>query len=213
MTIWDKIYKKHQKFGEYKFIFSEEIFPAFKEFLTQENFESKHVLDIGCGTGKYLKTLQDNGFKTYGVDSSKTAIGMSRKILGNNSNLFCENMFEFEIPKNKFDLIISVSTIHHGTKEQVQSLVNKIHDAIIDNGKIFITLPNIGNAVEKGFFKNEQNLGNGTYAPTSGEEKGLPHSHYTKKEIMELFSKFKNLKIVLDKDGRKLGRWVVQGYK
>ncbi len=205
MTIWDNIYKKPQQ--------KKDILPSFENFVKQENFENKHVLDIGCGKGEYLQMLKEEGFETDGIDSSKAAIEMSKKVLNKNSNLLCENMFEFVIPKNKYDLIISISTIHHGKKEQVQNLINKIYEAIINNGKVFITLPNIGNAIKEGLFKNEQDLGNGTYAPTTGPEQGLPHSHYTEKEIVELFSKFQKLKIELDKDGRKLGRWIVQGSK
>lgn len=58
MTIWDKIYKNYQKGGEAWATLSEEIHPLFKQFLSKSNFELKHVLDIGSGTGKYLKILQ-----------------------------------------------------------------------------------------------------------------------------------------------------------
>lgn len=66
---------------------------------------------------------------------------MTQKTLGDNSIVICVNMFEFEIPKNKYDLVISISTIHHGTKEQIQNLINKIYETIVENGKIFITVP------------------------------------------------------------------------
>ena len=213
MTIWDNIYKNPQQVGEGNATFSEEILPSFEKFLKQQNFKIKNALDIGCGTGKYLKMLQREGFKTDGIDSSKTAVEMSKKTFDHKSNILCEDMFEFVIPQNKYDLIISISTIHHGTKEQVQSLINKIYEAIVENGKIFITLPNIGDAIEKGYFKDEQKLGNGTYAPTSGPEEGLPHSHYTKEEVRKLFSRFQNLKIDLDNIERRMGRWIIQGSK
>src|SRR3989339_1017126 len=101
MTIWDNIYKNYQKGGEAWATLSEETHPLFKQFLRQSNFELKHVLDIGCGIGKYLKILQVGGFKTDGIDSSETAVEMTKKILGDDSIIVCVNMFEFEIPKNK----------------------------------------------------------------------------------------------------------------
>lgn len=209
MTIWNNIYKNYQKGGEAWATLSEDIHPLFKEFLNQSDFKLKHVLDIGCGTGKYLKVLQAGEFKTSGMDSSEAAVEMTKKVLDNNSDIACANMFEFEIPKNKYDLIISISTIHHGTKEEVENLINKIHDAICDNGKIFITVPDLKTAQEKGYTKNEEYLGNGTYAPLSGPEKGLSHSMYTKKEAQELFSKFKNVKLELDE----IRRWIIQASK
>lgn len=209
MTTWDNIYKNYQKGGEAWATLSEEIHPLFKQFLSQSNFELKHVLDIGCGTGKYLKILQAGGFKTDGIDSSKTAVEMTKKSLSDSSRILCVNMFEFEIPKNKYDLIISISTIHHGTKEQVQNLINRIYEAIVENGKIFITVPDFETAVKKGYVTNDQDLGDGTYAPVSGPEKGLPHSHYTKEEAHKLFSKFRDLKLELDE----VGRWVARASK
>jgi len=209
MTVWDDIYKNYQKGGEAWATLSEEIHPLFKQFLNQSNFELKHVLDIGCGTGKYLKILQAGEFKTDGIDSSETAIEMTKKILGDNSAILCVNMFEFEIAKNKYDLVISISTIHHGTKEQVQNLINRIYEAIVKNGRIFITVPDFESSKKWKTFKDHKEIAEGTFAPLSGPEKGLPHSLYAKEEAQKLFSKFRDLQLDLDSHGR----WVAQASK
>jgi len=209
MTIWDNIYKNYQKNGEAWATLSEEIHPLFKQFLNQSNFELKYILDIGCGNGKYLKILQSAGFKTDGIDSSETAIEMTKNILGENSTILCANMFEFDIPKNTYDLVISISTIHHGTKEQVQNLINRIYEAILPNGKIFITVPDFESSKKWNTFKDHKEIAKWTFVPLSGPEKGLPHSFYTKKEVQKLFFRFKNIKFNLDK----IGRWVIQASK
>ena len=209
MTIWDNIYKNYQKGGEAWASLADGIHPLFNQFLKNNNFEKKYIFDIGCGTGKYLKYLQALGFKTDGIDSSETSIEMSKKALSDDSQLQCANMFEYDIPKNKYDLVVSVSTIHHGTKEQVQKLVNQIYDAIIDNGNIFITVPDLESTKKWNTFKDHEEIADSTFAPLSGPEKGLPHSFYTKNEVENLFSKFKNVKIDLDD----IGRWVVQANK
>lgn len=209
MTIWDNIYKNYQKGGEAWATLSEEIHPLFKQFLSQSNFELKHVLYIGCGTGKYLKILQAGGFKTDGIDSSETAVEMTKKTLGNDSMILCINMFEFDIPKNKYDLVISVSTIHHGTKEQVQNLITGIYEAIAENGKVFITVPDFESSKKWNTFKDHEEIAEGVFAPLSGPEKGLPHSFFTKEEAQKLFSKFRNLQLDIDSHGR----WVAQASK
>ena len=209
MTIWDKIYKNYQAGGEAWATLSEEIHPLFKQFLSQSNFELHHVLDIGCGTGKYLKFLQSDGFQTDGIDSSETAVEMAQKLLGEDATIICTNMFDYEIPKNKYDLVVSVSTIHHGTKDQVQNLINSIFEAIAENGKIFITVPDFESSKAWDTFKDHEKIDEGTFAPLSGPEKGLPHSFYTKKEAQKLFSKFSNLQLDLDSHGR----WVAQASK
>jgi len=209
MTIWNHIYKNYQNGGEARATLSEDIHPLFEQFLNQLNLEIKHVLDIGCGNGKYLKTLQLKGFKTDGIDSSETAIEMTKEILDNDSVILCVDMFEFKIPKNKYDLIISISTVHHGTKDEVQNLINRIYIAMIDGGKAFITVPDLGGTSKNGYLKDNEDLGNGTFAPLIGLEKGLPHSFYTEKEVYELFSEFNVIKLELDD----IGRWVVQAFK
>jgi len=209
MTIWDKIYKNYQKGGNAWATLSEEIHPLFKEFLDQSNFELKNVLDIGCGTGKYLEFLKLKGFKTDGIDSSETAVEMTKKTLGDDSEILHVNMFEFAIPKNKYDLVISISTIHHGTKGQVQNLINRIHEAIIKRGRIFITVPDFESSKKWNTFKNHEKIDERTFSPLSGPEKGLPHSFYTKEEAKKLFSMFRDLQLNLDDHGR----WVAEASK
>lgn len=209
MTIWDNIYKNYKSGGEAWATLSEEIHPLFQRFLSQSDFKLKYALDIGCGTGKYLKVLRDHGFKTDGIDSSETAVEMTKKELGDNSMVFCVNMFKFEIPKNKYDFIISVSTIHHGTKEQIQDLMDRIHEALADNGKIFITVPDFESGKKRDTFKNHKEVAEGTYIPLSGPEKGLPHNFYTKEKAKKLFLKFRGLQLDLDS----YGRWVARAFK
>lgn len=209
MAAWDKIYRNYLKGGPAYATLSGEILPLFKKFLNQSVFETKRVLDLGCGEGKYLKFLKSFGFKTEGIDSSKTAVKMAKKSLNDNSKILFKNMFRFVIPKNKYDLIISISTIHHGTKKQVRGLVDQIHRALIRKGKIFITLPDCRCIKIWNTFKNHREISPGTFMPTSGPEKGLPHSFYTKEEVRKLFSKFKRLKIKMDDENR----WIIQAQK
>lgn len=205
MTIWDNIYKDYQKGGEAWATISEGLIPQFTNFIENNKFNQKSALDIGCGTGKYLMYLKGVGFKTDGIDSSETSIEMSKKLVGKDSDLACVNMFDFDIPQDKYDLIYSISAIHHGLKEQVVGLIDRIFDSLLPEGKIFITLPNIVVSNKWETFKDHEELSPGTYAPTSGPEKGLAHSFFTKDEINNIFFKFKDLKIELDE----IGRWII----
>jgi SAM-dependent methyltransferase len=209
MTIWDNIYKNFQNGGEAWASLSEDIHPLFKQFLEHSEFILKYALDIGCGTGKYLKLLRAGGFKTDGIDSSQTAVEMTKKELGSGSEIVCADMFGYDIPRDRYDLILSVSTIHHGTKEQVRLLVSNIYEATAENGKIFVTVPDLASSKKWNTFKEHQKITEGTYAPLSGPEKGLPHSFYEENEVRKLFSKFNDLR--LDLDDR--GRWIIQATK
>lgn len=177
--------------------------------MKKTHFNKKSVLDIGCGTGKYLKYLQANGFNTSGIDSSRTAVDMTLKLLANDSDIVCTSMYDFSIEKDAYDLVISISTLHHGTKTQVSKLIKRIYKNLSLEGKVFITVPDIETAIKKGYIEDHVDLGNGTYAPKVGLEKGLEHSMYTKQEVEELFSKFSITSIELDE----IGRWFIQAEK
>ncbi len=209
MTIWDNIYKDYQRGGEAWATIKEGIIPQFADFIKNNKFNQKRALDIGCGTGKYLVYLKEFGFKTDGIDSSETVIETSRKLVNQESCLGCVNMFNFDIPLNKYDLIYSISTIHHGLKEQVIDLIDKIYNSLLPGGRIFITLPNIEISNKRETIKDHEELAPGTYAPMSGPEKGLAHSFFAKDEIKNILSKFKDLHIELDE----IGRWIITAGK
>ena len=114
-------------------------------------------------------------------------------------------MYEYDYPDATYDLILSVSTIHHGYKEQIQSVLGKIYASLAKGGKIFITLPDFTSSTSWQTFRDHTELGPGTYAPKTGPEAGLVHSFYTESEIQNLFSNFRNTQLDLDD----IGRWFV----
>lgn len=209
MTTWDRIYKNYQKGGEAWATLKEELLPRFVQFVENNKFNIKNALDIGCGTGKYLVYLKELGFDIMGIDSSETAVGMIKEVLQDNTKLECINMFDYEIAKNKHDLIFSISTIHHGLKEDVVKLIKNIYDKLVDGGHIFITLPDIESNKKWNTFKSDKEIAPGTYVPISGPEKGLAHSFFAKEEIEEIFSNFKDVKLELDE----IGRWYIMATK
>jgi SAM-dependent methyltransferase len=208
MTTWDKIYKKYRNGGEAWATLSEDIDPLFISFIEESDFKLKNAFDIGCGTGKYLKFLKNKGFHVFGIDNSETAIEMSKENLGDSGAVEIADMYKYKIPQNKFDLILSVSTIHHGTKKQVEKLIKEIFDSLAKNGKIFITLPDFAGSKKLDKTDNKE-ISQGTFIPLSGPESGLPHSFYTKKEIESMFSVFQDIELQLDD----IGRWFITGSK
>jgi 2-polyprenyl-3-methyl-5-hydroxy-6-metoxy-1,4-benzoquinol methylase len=209
MTVWDNIYKDYQKGGEAWATIKEGLIPSFVSFVESNEFNLKRALDIGCGTGKYLVYLKSLGFEVTGIDSSETSIEMTKKLVGEEVSLSCDNMFDFDILKNKYDFIFSISTIHHGRKEQVVDLINRIYDSLSERGKVFITLPDIETSNQWDTFKDHEEIAPGTYVPTIGPEKGLAHSFFAKNEVENIFSRFKDVNIERDE----IGRWIIIGEK
>ncbi|MFH1366978.1 MAG: class I SAM-dependent methyltransferase [Patescibacteria group bacterium] len=209
LTTWDKIYKNYLKGGPAYASLGYEIYPPFKKFIKRSKFTSKSALDIGCGDGRYLKYLQTLGFATDGIDSSLSAVKMTKKLLKDKSRIIKADMFKYKIPPGKYDFIFSFNTLQHGKKAQIRKLVNRIFRALRNNGKTLITLPDCQQINEWHHFQKKRMVSAGTYIPLTGPEKGLPHSFFTKKEIARFFLKFKKVKIKMGN----YGRWFIQAEK
>tara|TARA_Y100000310_G_C20694071_1_gene824220 strand:+ start:4382 stop:5233 length:852 start_codon:yes stop_codon:yes gene_type:complete len=132
-----------------------------------------------------------------------------KKELNNESKILCKNMYKFDIPKDKYDLIMSISALHHGTKKQVKALIDQIYNKIKDDGTAFIIIPSFESSKKWHTFKTSKETEPGTFVPIDGPEKGLPHSFFTKKEIEILFKNFKKLKTKTDI----YGRWIIEALK
>ncbi|MFA6514439.1 MAG: class I SAM-dependent methyltransferase [Patescibacteria group bacterium] len=210
MTVWDKIYQDYKNGGEEYATLRKGLIPEFIHFIAVSNFKVKKALDLGCGNGKYLIFLKNIGFKTDGIDSSPTAVEITKTSLKDDSNIQCADMYEYSLAPAKYDLIISIAAIHHGLKKQVRSLIKQIYPALLPGGYFFITLPDNEGSSHWTMMVDHEEIESGTRIPLSGPEKGLPHSSYTKEEIKEMFSDFKDIKMELLADR---GRWIISGKK
>lgn len=210
MTVWDKIYQDYKNGGEEYATLRKGLIPEFLEFINNHNFKLKKVLDIGCGNGKYLVFLKTLGFEVSGIDSSLTAVEMTKESLGEDSRILCANMYKYIASSSSYDLIISIAAIHHGLKKEVRNAINNIYSALIPGGCFFITLPDNEGSSHWTMMASHKEIEPGTRVPLSGPEKDLPHSAFTKDEINEMFSDFKNIKTQLLFDR---GRWIITGEK
>jgi len=207
MTVWDNIYKKHLRSGEGYGTISKDIYPLFIQFIRETNFIEKSALDIGFGTGKYLKLLQEAEFQVAGIDNSEMAVEMTKELLGRDADLRLANMYNYQIPKDRYDLVLSVSTLHHGTKEEVKDLIKNIYDSLLPSGKVFITLPDYTESWHAKS-KDLKEISKGTYIHLTGPEKDLPHSLFSEAEIKSMFLSFKDVSM-----NSQSGRWFVMAIK
>jgi len=92
------------------------------------------VLDFGCGTGDFVKYLQDQKWNAVGVEPNLNALNLA---LAKGINVFSDVS---QINNQKFDIITLWHVLEHvpnynETIKQLSTLLN-------ENGKIVIALPN-----------------------------------------------------------------------
>jgi len=106
------------------------------------------ILDLGFGTGYFLKKLSEDEFETYGFDLPRKNIGkiskqFSKKIklnFGRIKNLPYQNSF--------FDYVISSEVFEHLTKKEMILAFKKIYGMLKKEGKLIITVPSNENLIQ-----------------------------------------------------------------
>jgi len=90
--------------------------------------KDKDVLDLGCGTGRYLLRLAKNN-RVVGVDFSKEMLGVAQKNLKKSkldAELIAQDITKYKSNK-KFDLIISMLVFDH--LKDVSKLLKVIYES------------------------------------------------------------------------------------
>jgi SAM-dependent methyltransferase len=98
------------------------------------------LLDVGCGTGKTMCLLRDQGWKTFGVDFSKVAAEYAR--LQHGLEVFCGQLADARHKDSSFDLVMFSHSLEH-LYNPVDTL-REAHRILKPGGRVLIIVPNAG---------------------------------------------------------------------
>lgn len=158
------------------------------------------ILDLGCGFGRHLIYLAEQGFNVKGIDISEEAIEMTKRKLREKkleAELLQEDMKDLSFQNEEFDAVIAITVIGHAIKPDIEKTINEIHRVLKEGGIFYGNIPSktdsryeTGQAVEEGETYRTKEYGYG---------RGIReiHSFYTEEELKELFKEFKELRIKL----------------
>ncbi len=209
-TIWNDIYNDYLAGGKAWASIGAGLHPHFLALIRNSTFPRKNALDIGCGTGSYLRHLRENGFEVTGLDSSETAIRMTRELLHDQGSLVVADMYDYPYPADCYDLIVSHCTLHHGRKRRVLALLAQVYRALLPAGHVFISLPGSEGRQHWIMMGEHEELEDGTCIPLAGPEKGLPHSFFSRAEIEQLFAAYHDPALSFDESDC---RWIITARK
>lgn len=102
--------------------------------------KKKTVLDAGCGTGKFLRVLEDNSEKYIGIDLSENQLVKAKlKSLNNNSQFICSNLSKIPLEDNSVDLVVSTWVLGTITDiEERNNALNELKRILKHNGQIIL---------------------------------------------------------------------------
>ena len=101
------------------------------------NSEDKRLLDIGCGTGDFLKVAKDNQWHVSGVEPNPNARTIANQKT-NNSVFDIDQLLKFE--KHSFDVITLWHVLEHLPK--LENHIAVFESLLKPNGRLVIAVPN-----------------------------------------------------------------------
>jgi len=160
----------------------------FAEDLKRE--DARTILDIGCGAGRHSILLGRAGFQVVALDISETALKTLEARLKtasiDNVTLVRHDMLELPFTNDYFDGAICTNVLHHGKLVQIKQATGEVHRVMKEGASAFVV------ALSTADFRrgNGKKLEPDTYVFTEGEERGIIHHFFPRKELQSCFRKF-----------------------
>lgn len=105
--------------------------------LVKKNTSGNSILDVGCGTGDFLKVCQEQNFNVLGVEPNEKARNLAEMKLGNSTDIF-SNLFQ--IDSKKFDVITMWHVLEH--VPDLETYIEKLTSLLNPGGILIIAVPN-----------------------------------------------------------------------
>ncbi len=130
-VLWEK-----GAFGDTRLIYGMTSQEAFEDMLQAlqlgaADLSSMKILDVGFGSGRILRYLQNNSSTAFGIDLVKPlqSAGLKEKLL------VCGSLFNIPFVPHQFDLVICRGVVHH--TENVRLAFSKVAEQVAEGGKLY----------------------------------------------------------------------------
>jgi ubiquinone/menaquinone biosynthesis C-methylase UbiE len=105
-----------------------------------KDHERPRVLDVACGTGRFLSTLhaQLPHARLYGVDLSPHYIAEARRRVDPSVSLLVENAEALPLGDGSFDAVVSIFLFHELPKGARRNVLNEAHRVLAKGGRLIV---------------------------------------------------------------------------
>ncbi|MDP5092883.1 MAG: class I SAM-dependent methyltransferase [Polaribacter sp.] len=123
-SLFDKMYQFVKNFTLQKKV----------DLINSFGFENNTILDIGAGTGDFLKVCLKNNWTVFGIEPNQQAREIAKE-----KGIILHN--DLEVYSNKkFDVITLWHVLEH--VENLSEFISQLHNLLSENGKLIVAVPN-----------------------------------------------------------------------
>jgi len=182
--------------------------PFMKSLVGFEKYAGKKLLEVGCGLGTDLLQFARGGAVTTGVDLTPNSIKLARKLFAVRSlhgDLLVADAEALPFDDNTFDVVYSFGVLHH--TPNTSKAIDEVFRVLAPGGKIIIMLYHkrslhvlLGVPAFKLFglfrIRHANSSVDDWIRIYDGAENPLGKG-YTKREVREMFTRFRNIRFQL----------------
>jgi Methyltransferase domain len=95
------------------------------------------VLDVGCGAGGNLKSLQEQGWQVFGIEISDVAAAHARDLL--QADIHTGTLESAPFPPKSFDLVLMSHSLEH--LPSPADALSRVHSLLKDDGLLVVSVP------------------------------------------------------------------------
>lgn len=134
---WEEIFST-QEWGKYP---PEELvrFIA-RNYYKRANRNEVKILDLGCGTGAATWFMAREGFHTFGIDGSPTAIKLAKERFekeGLTGEFRVGDLVELPYTDEEFEVVTDIASIQHNTPANIVRILSEIQRVLQPKGRFF----------------------------------------------------------------------------
>ncbi len=108
--------------------------------IIQRHFKpGEHLLEAGCGSGRWVRYFQDRGYRVTGLEINDKAVAMTKRVWPD-LNVICGDCESSPFPDNYFDGVLSFGVVEHWTEGPQKPLAD-IYRILKPGAKAFISVP------------------------------------------------------------------------
>jgi len=133
---WEKVFQE-QEWGKYP---GESLIQFIAGNFYKKNRSNVKILEVGCGTGANIWYLAREGFDSYGIDGSPTAIDIASKRISTENlkaNLSVGDIVQLPFENDFFDCVLDVECLYANNWENSCLIIREIARVLKNNGLFY----------------------------------------------------------------------------